>query len=516
MFFFRDLNSPSSDLDIKQDDSNMDIKKILTKGALKIFEGIKVSIPTQEINLAEVLNASKPEEELLVNSRTEDPTPTISTTDHSLKLYKNGVEVSKNILKTKPKKRKRTNYIKTIFTKRRTKIVKKPPKIEKKIQPSSKAIAKTKDVYDFEDSQDEFIDDLNFKPFRDKKDDIYGELNTESESDNHDYMDAFSLDESSSDKSDKVERVVQKEENMKTMIMGRIFKHAVKPSPSGLKDVNTLFDSLLSPKPVEEVEEKKVKVKKVGKKVKESSSDDEFYLNNKKGKKRGRKVKEKVDSGINLEQEIRECIGVAGRKSQRKCTSGKQNVLVEFWSSDEQSDIEKSEPKVRQIRLPTPPVVEKVEPTIQKENANPKTTKRKIKRKVLKSSNMIPRRKGRVPANINRKCSKIRNKIKQARGRQRKKISTNPEDVGVAVTRRKRSASEKLYYWSSSSDDEFEDLIEVKPIREDPDDDRPMHHGWIVGDSPKKLVTMLAQAKGNKKVDAVYVKEQVKRNRATL
>ena len=39
--------------------------------------------------------------------------------------------------------------------------------------------------------------------------------------------------------------------------------------------------------------------------------------------------------GIDFEKELKECIGVASRKSQRTCTSGKQNVLTEFWSSDE-------------------------------------------------------------------------------------------------------------------------------------------------------------------------------------
>lgn len=84
----------------------------------------------------------------------------------------------------------------------------------------------------------------------------------------------------------------------------------------------------------------------------------------------------------------------------------------------------------------------------------------------------------------------------------------------VASNRRKRTAPNPLYHWSSSSDDEMQGLVEVKPIRdeldddEEEDEDRPVQHGWIVGDSPKKLVTMLAQAKGSKKIDADCVKEQ--------
>lgn len=35
-----------------------DHKKIITKGARKVFEGLKVSIPTEDLNMEEVLNSS--------------------------------------------------------------------------------------------------------------------------------------------------------------------------------------------------------------------------------------------------------------------------------------------------------------------------------------------------------------------------------------------------------------------------------------------------------------------------
>lgn len=88
----------------------------------------------------------------------------------------------------------------------------------------------------------------------------------------------------------------------------------------------------------------------------------------------------------------------------------------------------------------------------------------------------------------------------------------SPNQVGTF--RRKRTAANPLYHWSSSSEDESQDLIEIKPIREDEEefeDDRPIQHGWIVGESPKKLVTMLAQAKGKKLTDIDCVKEQGKK-----
>lgn len=76
------------------------------------------------------------------------------------------------------------------------------------------------------------------------------------------------------------------------------------------------------------------------------------------------------------------------------------------------------------------------------------------------------------------------------------------------MPRRKRIASEMLYYWSSSSDDEFG---RIEPSEMDDGETSENHleqHGWIVGDSHKKLVTLLAHAKG-KKIEDCGVKETV-------
>lgn len=80
---------------------------------------------------------------------------------------------------------------------------------------------------------------------------------------------------------------------------------------------------------------------------------------------------------------------------------------------------------------------------------------------------------------------------------------------GKPMPRRKRIASEMLYYWSSSSDDEF-GRIEADSENEDEDtsENHLEQHGWIVGDSHKKLVTLLAHAKG-KKIEDCGVKESV-------
>ncbi|KYM94965.1 hypothetical protein ALC62_14560 [Cyphomyrmex costatus] len=67
------------------------------------------------------------------------------------------------------------------------------------------------------------------------------------------------------------------------------------------------------------------------------------------------------------------------------------------------------------------------------------------------------------------------------------------EGVGVAIGRHKRTAALQLYYWSSSSDEE--EAPEPIPAPEEEEDDRQEQHGWIVGDSHKKMITMLAMEK---------------------
>lgn len=67
------------------------------------------------------------------------------------------------------------------------------------------------------------------------------------------------------------------------------------------------------------------------------------------------------------------------------------------------------------------------------------------------------------------------------------------EGVGVAIGRRKRTAALQLYYWSSTSDEE--ETPEPIPAPEEEEDDRQEQHGWIVGDSHKRMITMLAMEK---------------------
>lgn len=80
-----------------------------------------------------------------------------------------------------------------------------------------------------------------------------------------------------------------------------------------------------------------------------------------------------------------------------------------------------------------------------------------------------------------------------------------PEDVADPnpCNRTKRHSSEKLYYWSSSSSES--DQEQADTADGDNEDSvvphQPEQHGWIVGDSHKKLVTLLAHAKIKNKIN---------------
>ncbi|KRT81304.1 hypothetical protein AMK59_5242 [Oryctes borbonicus] len=611
------LSTPSSTP--KLDNDLNDSKKMLTKGAMKVFEGLKVSIPTDDLDMKELLNGSntakKQEEEPAAQPVVEVLTKELEASKEDTKTPKtnNNMRSFGNRLGLKVTKKK--------YTLTKPKDLSAVPKHAK----TEDAAKKGHDVYDFEETQDcsdMFSTKLtNIKEFRNQiaEQKSLSESNVnkepsptqeieESDSDSRKgAIDSFSfeaqsLSSFSTESSSSVKKPPKKKNitKNKCMIMGRIFKNAFKskidedirdiPSVDNSKlvedyvmhlpakeekrsklteqEMDMLFDKLLEDKPTNEKDDKKkpnspptvsnnkpiekpvqiskAKTKNQPKRKRQrhnsESTDDEFSLN--KNKKRYTKKKQKnVDNAINLEQELKECIGVASRKSQRKCTSGKQNVLVEFWSSDDSNfeafiretamdkPITAEPPKVVQEEPQLAEEVQKrvnidndqLEPNVEElfkdlENTIKKATpkiegehQQKIEDKPI--SGPIHK-----PGKINlkqarRKSSNVKHRSRNdddVEDKKMKNIKVTAETL--AANRRKRAASNTLYYWSSSSEDESQDLIEVKPVRDevDEDEDRPMQHGWIVGDSPKKLVTMLAQAKG-KKIDADCVKEQGKK-----
>lgn len=548
--------------------TNKNEKKIITKGARKVFEGLKVSIPTEELNLEEVLNCSpkckKIDIQMLQHISDDQSVPEVIFPHKPLR----------NIRKSKPVKKSQvgSNLLFKI-KKKKSSLSPGNPTNSKQDNENSKSI----DVYDFEETQDntDIFTKPDFRAFRNKKfnDNIEQESDTESRDD---YLDPFvaaepesitsSLSSSSSVRKSKAQENITKK---KCMIMGRIFKNQAKSKMEDIDEemrdipmiendelvenyvasckiikeevkpklsqheINQLFDKLLEHKETELEENGMIKpiVKKVDKekdkkgiekrkklknrkraRTNSESTDDEFNLN-KSNKRIYRKNGKVEDNSINLEQELKECIGVASRKSQRKCTSGKQNVLVEYWSSDESQFEALLETQRIEHKAKSNPIETKrfeLEKATEEKLVHIKKTETEFE-KVPNIMKPPPRPK-----------KKPNSKKKHSAEKKDKTLNIHvSKDVlktnQVGVNRRKRAAANPLYHWSSSSEDESQDLIEIKPLREDEEefeDDRPIQHGWIVGESPKKLVTMLAQAKGKKLTEIDCVKEQGKKRTA--
>ncbi|CAG9854086.1 unnamed protein product [Phyllotreta striolata] len=448
-------------------DSSSNNRKIITKGARKVFEGLKVSIPTEELNMDEVLNNS-PKLQKSDKFDEEDKVMCSPTSKRKSKPIKKA-QIGSNLLFKVNKKKLPSPCL----------------------QPHERD-DKGYDVYDFEETQDntDVYTKPNYRAFRTNKTEENG---NESESEPAETEPILS----SATKKSKAQEIITKN---KCMIMGRIFKNAAKSKVEDIDEeirnipaidneelvenyvaeCNKVITDECKSEPDEKTkqqvklpkkqEKKKLNKHKGKKRVRTTSdsTDDEFKLNKTNKRKTNRKNGKEEDNCINLEQELKECIGVASRKSQRKCTSGKQNVLVEYWSSDDsQFEAMLEKQIIKEIESQPPAEIKK--PIIEKKKPNKKKT--------------------------------VDNQTAEANN----------------SNRRKRAAVNPLYHWSSSSEDEASDLIEVKPLREglEEDEDRPVQHGWIVGDSPKKLVTMLAQAKG-KKADVESVKEQSKKRTNTV
>ncbi|KAF5295049.1 hypothetical protein FQR65_LT10602 [Abscondita terminalis] len=552
-------------------------KKLLTKGALKVFEGLKVSIPKVELDMKEVLSCSPTSKRLEIEAEQGKL--------EEKKLNNKKESTHRNFLFNKIIKNG-----KKINNKLGLKITKKRYNVDAKFKQIHHEITKkSHDVYDFEETQDSvdiFIKNSDSLPdyhsFKNK-------ITNKCDEDDFDYDDDFApkspkddckkLNKNSyclppnilpSSRKLKMNKCITKK---KCMIMGRIFKNALKSKMSeDIKDIpvmdntkivedfvmnchdmqlnhknqksklseeemNMLFDSLLNDDnmnnslskcksentPESELNsisvkhtdklKQRMKCKKRQRANSPDSSDEEFSI--KKMPKKHLNKKTNVNNCvINLEQELKECIGVASRKSQRKCTSGKQNVLVEYWSSDESNfDFESVNSTVQDSQqvitkeLTSAPVqeVDSVVEVIEKkcDEVPQVEEKKEVKCDKVKET--------KTPS-LKSKHLKKRKIVKPYRDVNGSSVIVEDKDsVTIASTRQKRNAVDTLYYWSSSSEDEMVDIIDLKAIREDcVEDDRPLQQGWIVGDSPKKLVTMLAQAKG-KKLDIEYVKKNRKK-----
>lgn len=275
------------------------------------------------------------------------------------------------------------------------------------------------------------------------------------------------------------------------------------------------------------------------------------------------------ECGMSMDK-IYDLMGVGQRKTQRRCTTNKQKTFAETWSSDEYEDfhttsdiialIQQAEQKANKAaklakkasgesgggggsakKSAEPTNKVEVVPQVKCKESIAVPVTAKVKRTTFAGVADSDEDEG-VTSDIGRQTAavpraKIKNRRRTIAGKEdpepvvvaKKKKSLSPTRAEPSssssatkssspvkplrpppkpLARRKRVASEMLYYWSSSSDEEFG---RIKP-RETFADDNLEQHGWIVGDSHKKLVTLLAHAKG-KKIEDCGVKESVNKKK---
>lgn len=324
------------------------------------------------------------------------------------------------------------------------------------------------------------------------------------------------------------------------------------PSADEYSDNDESIDKDIPPYP-------RVSKRKIVPRLKARSSDDELPRNQSPAKQPAPKVTEE-DTGDGD-------IGVASHKSQRKCTTGKQNVLVESWSSEsdyedfrqfeEYSSIPRTQGHHRKPRRSgrnrhsedgknsasdqntksdlgdqrdqssTSEKSQKIQftPEDEKNHKNfqeSETNSDSFRNQSPSEENYPEKSSDRQSSNSGRRVSfntsnpnPVPNKGRSSRRKRRQSQKPFDYDDEFKPTRiaeppstqrrNKRAASEMLYYWSSSSEDDAQSASVDNNSR----DPEPIEqHGWIVGDSHKKLVTMLAHAKGRKIDDNATVKEK--------
>ncbi|CAH2035413.1 unnamed protein product, partial [Iphiclides podalirius] len=171
--------------------------------------------------------------------------------------------------------------------------------------------------------------------------------------------------------------------------------------------------------------------------------------------------------------------GVARQRVRRKCTVGKQNVLAESWSSESDG-------------CPARP--NSAESVISPNGRKKKSRKREGQLYATRRARQMPIKRQDVEARVaifkrsRSRASSGSGEVSRASSSGVGTSSTANMPPGAKPLRRpsgsKARSRSTAYFWSSDGEEEQEHL---------------QQHGWIVGDSHKKLVTMLAHAKGRKR-----------------
>ncbi|KAG6458547.1 uncharacterized protein LOC115448901 [Manduca sexta] len=214
----------------------------------------------------------------------------------------------------------------------------------------------------------------------------------------------------------------------------------------------------------------------------------------------------RVDEGIGtsyeysnelLDEVSRDDAGVARQRARRKCTVGKQNVLAETWSSESEPDGVPPRPNSAESVVLSVGRKKKGKPkkdgqqvSVRRGNTRYISFKRHDTETRVNSGNRVMPSSG-----AGRSCGVGKTSLERDDDDERPSSSgtvrcSSPIAGGSGTSAVFTPPAPRVrprpstYYWSSEGDEEQEHV---------------QQHGWIVGDSHKKLVTMLAHAKGRKR-----------------
>lgn len=386
---------------------------------------------------------------------------------------------------------------------------------------------------------------LSTLSYSDRDDFNYGSVSDKYDEDDEKQKKSPAVRTSSSESSSMSSAVTAKTLENKSLIMGRIFKKAVRDDPpkrkpvveqvkpleknDKKKDFNKLFDNL-----------RNLNLKHHKKNIKKTT------------KKKVTKVTKKATTPAQnppLED--------GQRKSQRRCAANRPKKLVEMWSSDEYEEflstndvialIEEKEREEKKKQAPVKITARRNTIVIEKtDEFKPKSKAGKSNQPVVPSAPKITSRRKTISVVNQPKLSSDPFRKPQSFGtkqqqqsqqhtnkkekdspadeekssvmnskiiKRRKKSEEFVKNVGntkkkknegtetKAQQRKKRQSVDRLYYWSSSSEDEDFGRLPSPNQEEEVATEPYQQHGWIVGGSHKKLVKLLAFGKGTKKVD---------------
>ncbi|CAH0746191.1 unnamed protein product [Diatraea saccharalis] len=245
-----------------------------------------------------------------------------------------------------------------------------------------------------------------------------------------------------------------------------------------------------------------------------TSKQDEIFkpFDDFKSKSSAKKLDRCVSSSFDYGEDIYDASvfdesGVARQRARRKCTVGKQNILAESWSSESEPDGGPQRPNSAESVVAGSGRKKKGKKKDGQQNTGKRGNNRQMTFKRydvgsrVNSSNRNTSSGGSTvgpststvddgitpgPSGLGSKASVPSTSAAAAEAEAAAAAAMPAPSTSQAPTASGQKGRQRsvAYYWSSEGDDEQE---------------HQQQHGWIVGDSHKKLVTMLAHAKGRKR-----------------